>query len=459
MIRTTLSLLVTAALLVACSDSARAPADNSTRAALDGVTPSRDVVDTPTQSTEENELTDIFAGIIPWDEGREGIITTESGLQIHVLNTGDKSGELPSTNDSVSVHYEGRLAADGTTFDSSYQRGAPATFGVTQVIPGWTEALLLMRPGDEWIVYLPADIAYGERGTPGGPIGPNADLIFRMNLIEIIKDDTPGAEFFDANLPWNANGENVKALENGLQYIVLKSGDTRGTKPTIEDEAVQNFEIRKTDGTRIDSSFANGRPETIGVANLIPGWSIALQQMHPGDDWLIYLPADMAFGERGTPGGPIGPNEDIIMRLNLVETVVPIPPQVSNTAAWEQNTPWNSDADGIQKTESGIEYIIIESGDASGVSPTRADTVDVYYEGRLTTGETFDSAYERGESIQFGVTQVIAGWTETLQLMKPGDRWLVYIPSNIAYGENPRPGGLIKPGDDLIFEMQLLGVR
>jgi len=455
MIRATLLLAAASVLLSACSPKTPEQPIDPIRAEIDKAAKNQNV-----QSTKETALTDILDGLIPWDASREGLITTPSGLQIHVLKSGDTDGPTPGINDSAKVHYEGRLAADGSKFDSSYDRGDPATFGVTQVIPGWTEALLLMRPGDEWAVYLPSNIAYGERGTPGGPIGSNADLVFGMSLLEVIADTTPGAEFFDDNLPWDADKPGVQTTESGLQYLILESGDESGALAEATDEAVQHFEIRKAeDGRRIDSSFANGRPETIAVSSLIPGWSEALQLMRQGDDWLIYLPSALAFGERGTPGGPIAPNEDIVMRLNLVEAIKPIPQQVSDTAAWDKYTPWDSDAEGIQKTESGIEYIVLESGDPSGTSPTRADRAEVYYEGRLPTGEMFDSAYARGEAAQFGVTQVISGWTETLQLMKPGDRWLVYIPSNLAYGQNPRPGGVIKPGDDLIFEMQLMRVR
>ena len=227
---------------------------------------------------------------------------------------------------------------------------------------------------------------------------------------------------------------------------MLESGDESGPLVTIEDKVSQHFEIRLAENaSRLDSSFGKPSPQTMSVARLLPAWSQALVSMRPGDDWLVHVPATET-----------GPTQDIVLRINLIDIVVP---QVSDAAAWDKYTPWNSDASEVQKTASGLEYIVLEAGDTAGTSPTTADTVEVYYEGRLTTGETFDSAYARGESIEFGVTRVIAGWTEALQLMRPGDRWLVYIPSEIAYGQNPRPGGLIKPGDDLIFEMQLVGVR
>ena len=114
---------------------------------------------------------------------REGINVTASGLQYEVLATGN--GDAPTANDNVEVHYTGKLI-DGTVFDSSVERGVPASFGVTQVIPGWVEALQLMHEGDKWRLYIPSNLAYGPNGA-GGVIGPNMTLIFDVELLRVIK--------------------------------------------------------------------------------------------------------------------------------------------------------------------------------------------------------------------------------------------------------------------------------
>ncbi len=119
------------------------------------------------------------------NKSREGIVTTESGLQYEILKEGD--GPKPSAEDKVKVNYHGTLI-DGTVFDSSVDRGEPVTFGVGQVIPGWTEALQLMPVGSKWKLYIPANLGYGERGA-GGDIGPNETLIFEVELLDIVKDD------------------------------------------------------------------------------------------------------------------------------------------------------------------------------------------------------------------------------------------------------------------------------
>jgi len=115
------------------------------------------------------------------NKARPEVVTLPSGLQYEVLKKGD--GPKPTTKSQVTVHYHGSLI-DGTVFDSSVDRGQPATFGVTQVIPGWTEALQLMPQGSKWKLFLPSDLAYGDRGA-GGTIGPFATLVFEVELLEI----------------------------------------------------------------------------------------------------------------------------------------------------------------------------------------------------------------------------------------------------------------------------------
>ncbi|MDF1643960.1 MAG: FKBP-type peptidyl-prolyl cis-trans isomerase [Pseudomonadales bacterium] len=114
----------------------------------------------------------------------EGVTVLTSGVQYRVLSSGPEDAMSPTASNTVSVHYRGTLI-DGTEFDSSYARGEPAQFPVHRVIPGWIEILQLMKTGDKWQVYIPSASAYGARGA-GGDIGPNATLIFDIELLEII---------------------------------------------------------------------------------------------------------------------------------------------------------------------------------------------------------------------------------------------------------------------------------
>src|SRR5215468_11246520 len=124
---------------------------------------------------------------------KEGVVSLPSGLQYKILKAGE--GPKPTASDSVMCNYKGTLI-DGKEFDSSYKRGQPATFPVGGVIKGWTEALQLMPVGSKWQLFIPPDLAYGERGTNGGPIGPNETLVFEVQLVSIQakQQPAPGAQ-------------------------------------------------------------------------------------------------------------------------------------------------------------------------------------------------------------------------------------------------------------------------
>ena len=133
------------------------------------------------QAEKSAKANEAGAAYLAENGDKDGVITTESGLQYEIIVSGD--GAKPTTADQVTVHYHGMLT-DGTVFDSSVDRGQPATFGVTQVIKGWTEALQLMSIGDKWKLTIPSGLAYGDQGA-GGMIGPGATLVFEVELLGI----------------------------------------------------------------------------------------------------------------------------------------------------------------------------------------------------------------------------------------------------------------------------------
>ena len=133
------------------------------------------------QQVQSLKAKSIGEAFLAANKKRKGVTETSSGLQYEVIKKG--SGKMPLASDSVIVHYRGSII-DGTEFDSSYKRGGPATFPVSGVIAGMTEALLLMKEGAKWKLFIPSGMAYGERGA-GGAIGPNETLIFELELVEI----------------------------------------------------------------------------------------------------------------------------------------------------------------------------------------------------------------------------------------------------------------------------------
>lgn len=272
-----------------------------------------------------------------------------------------------------------------------------------------------------------------------------------------------GGETMDPNdplatyIPWDPQAEGVQTTESGLQYVVVREGEEGGDTPGPRDRVSVMYDGRLTDGTVFDSSYERGSTSTFGVGQVISGWTEGLQLMSVGDEFIFYIPTELGYGDRPRPGGVIKPGDDLIFRVELRQVVKAPEPRPVDEAAWDKFTPWNSDLPEVQKTGSGLEYVVLASGEEGGANPQGGDNVVVYYEGRFDQGGgIFDSAFKRGEPAMFPANRVIPGWVEALQLMKPGDRWLVHVPSNLAYG--PQGNGPIPPNAALNFEVELMDI-
>ena len=250
------------------------------------------------------------------NKARDDVEVTSSGLQYTVLEEGPEDGLSPDSTDLVVVHYVGTLK-DGMEFDSSRARGAAAQFPLNRVIPGWTEGVQLMSEGDRYRFFVPPDLAYGEMGTPGGPIGPNEALIFDVELIKV-QNAERNLETANAFLSENAKKEGVKATDSGLQYEVISEGPEDGESPDASDTVEVHYQGTLLNGTEFDSSYARGQTVEFPLNRVIPGWTEGVQLMSEGDKYRFFIPPDLAYGETGTPGGPIGPNEALIFEVELV---------------------------------------------------------------------------------------------------------------------------------------------
>ncbi len=224
---------------------------------------------------------------------------TASGLVTQVLRKG--SGTVhPAPWDKVRVNYTG-WTTDGHMFDSSVARGRPATFGVGQVIKGWTEGLQLMVEGEKRRMWIPADLAYGAHPRPGAPKG---ELVFDVDLLDIIhmpKPPEPPKVPKDVKAP----PVNAKKTKSGLAYRVLEKG--KGKKhPTADSRVTVDYTGWTTDGKMFDSSVVRGQPATFSLGQVIKGWTEGVQLMVEGEKARFWIPADLAYGKHPRPGAPQG---------------------------------------------------------------------------------------------------------------------------------------------------------
>lgn len=246
---------------------------------------------------------------------REGVKTTESGLQYMVLEEGPKGGASPKPINVIDVDYVGTLI-DGVEFDSSRAHGAAARFRLNQVIPGWIEGLQLMSEGDRYRFFIPPALAYGD--SPDGPGGPNQALIFDVTLLKV-HDLLRNKKESEAFLAENAKKEGVITTPSGLQYKVLSKGPEGGKSPTADNVVKVDYKGVLINGTEFDSSYARGKPDEFKLGRVIAGWTEGVQLMHEGDKYRFFIPPALAYGEEGTPGGPIAPNEALIFDVELIK--------------------------------------------------------------------------------------------------------------------------------------------
>ncbi len=358
--------------------------------------------------------------------------TTTSGLTSILLQEG-KGTEKPGASDKVTVHYTG-WTTDGKMFDSSVARGTPASFGLNQVIKGWTEGLQLMVEGEKRRFWIPAELAYGE--NPGGG-RPGGLLCFDIELLSFVS--APKAPADVAAAPANA-----EKTESGLASVLLSKGKG-GEKPIDRSVVTVHYSGWTTDGNLFDSSVVRDTPATFPLNRVIPGWTEGLQLMEIEEKRRFWIPADLAYGNDGPPGAPKGTLCFDVQLLSF-ETPPPPPAAPDDVAAAP---------DDAEKTASGLTSKVLKKG-TGDEKPTAESVVEVHYSGWTLDGKMFDSSVERGEAATFPLNQVIKGWTEGLQLMVEGEKRRFWIPAELAYGENPGGG---RPGGMLCFDVELINIK
>lgn len=233
-----------------------------------------------------------------------------------------------------------------------------------------------------------------------------------------------------------------------LSFIAFVAGSSiyaETEKPAMESVAKNELETQKDKlsyifGRRVAESYQQQTNLDLKADKFI----IGIRDMLEGkESKLDELAIAMVLEEQEISELPAEEQEKV--RANLVKT---------NAYLAE-----NAKKEGVKITASGLQYEVMKEGDPAGVNPKATDIVEVHYHGMLLDGKVFDSSVDRGEPTSFPLNRVIPGWTEGVQLMKPGSKYKFTIPARLAYGFSPRPGGDIQPGDALIFEVELLSVK
>lgn len=231
---------------------------------------------------------------------------TASGLVTQVLVAG-KGKTHPTANDRVMVDYTG-WTQDGHMFDSSAKHGRAAVFGVSHVIPGWTEGLQLMVKGEKRRMWIPAKLAYGSHPPPGAPAG---ELVFDVKLEKILKAPKPPPVPKDLKHP----PKTAKKTASGLIYEVLKQG-TGKVHPSATDTVTVEYSGWTLDGHMFDSSVTRGQPATFPLSNVIKGWTEGVQLMVVGEKARFWIPANLAYGAHPRPGAPAG---ELVFDIELLQ--------------------------------------------------------------------------------------------------------------------------------------------
>jgi FKBP-type peptidyl-prolyl cis-trans isomerase len=269
---------------------------------------------------------DPWTSLQPWNHGWKEVHKIPGGVEYVIIKKGDAKGPYPSPVDQVEVHYDGRLAKDGTPFDSSYERGETFTTDLRpgSLIQGWLDGLQKMQPGDTFMFWIPWDQAYGEEGR--GPIPPKADLMFQVELINIIPAVAADANAWAKVTPWPTDSSEVVRKSSGLEYLAVESGDQDGASADDNDYVVVHLEGRLEDGSVVGNTYDRQRPERFPMEELTPGWAELMKLMRPGDHWMVRMPAHLMYGSEGD--GRIPPGATVIYEVRLEDIIaIDQPPQ------------------------------------------------------------------------------------------------------------------------------------
>ena len=420
--------IAAAALLAACGgkDEPEAPDTPAEDTSTSTGVAIPDAPESPLADANKKKSEEFLAA----EKQKDGVRELENGLLIETLSEGN--GESVDPTDMIRFHFSGTLL-DGTVLqDTRAEEGEPVVVpspvvpGVTSwteiEIPGLPDALRTMTEGERARVIVPHELAYGAEGVPGA-FEPYTTLIFDLEVVEAIgqDDEARRAEITeDQNdiLALNQAQQKAQAVAGHQQvkWIPMAGAEAISEANTALVEAGQAFQAAFEALASAETSDKPALREAIAELNT---------------SYDAYAETASAYDEAVIAANQQSSEEF----LNEVKA-----------------------RDGVEVTESGLAYEVLEDG-GDGETPDATDTVTVHYTGTLPNGTKFDSSVDRGQPSTFPLNGVIAGWTEGVALMNVGDKYKFYIPAELAYGQEVRPGGPIGPDLALVFEVELLGIE
>lgn len=356
---------------------------------------------------------------------------TSSGLKYRVISKGE--GLSPEKGDILTIHYIATIKDEEVVFDDTYKRNEPLTFrfGKGHVINGWEEGFGLMSEGGKYEFIVPPDLAYGNERF--NQIPPSSTVKFEVELLEVNKSEKQ----FRNRL------EDFTVTPDGLKYLIKESGS--GTKISDRSYVKVHYIGYFEDGEIFDSSKKRDDPFEffVGEGMVIRGWEIGMKKFREGDIATLWVPYELAYGERGR--GIIPPKTNIMFDIEILKVKEPSIPE-----------PFDISKQDTIETESGLKYLIAKQ--SFGEKPEKNDIAVVHYTGYLSNGEIFDSSVKRAQSFRFVISsgQVIPGFDEAVRIMSKGSKYRFIIPPELAYNE--REVNNIPPFSTLIFDIELIDI-
>lgn len=380
---------------------------------------------------------------------KDDTLRLEGGVKVIFRKKGN--GVKPQIGQTITAHYTGTLP-NGKKFDSSKDRNQPFSFELVTggVIQGWHIGFAALGIGDQALLIIPADKAYGDRefkdeATGEIKIPKRSTLHFEVELLDI---DTP-ADF----VPYSEEGKEIFTTPTGLRYYYVQKNNARF--PVMGQKLTFHFNARMKHGYVLEDSrnFGQSMSLILGSGKMMPIFEEGLQILRVGEKAVFLAPPERAFGNRQV--GPVPPNSPMVFELELLDAKEAPKP-----------IPFNTEGKDTITLPNGLKMIFVESGNNDTVPVTPKSTAVVHYTGYFLDGRIFDSSIERDEPlpVTIGANAVILGWEEALIRMKKFDKCRVIIPPGLGYGTqditNPTTGKVEIPANStLIFDMEVVDVK